>query len=87
METGGINTIEPLVASAQHHKIPCLDVAGMGRSYPKLEMFMPFILGCKFCPATLADSKKNTVTCVGVDTCDNLEEFFRQKTHKMGYVQ
>ena len=69
-----------------YNGLPCLDVAGQGRSYPKLEMYMPFIYGCNYCPASLADSKKETVTCVGVGSCEEMEIFFRNATVKMGYA-
>ena len=83
METGAINIIEPLCTSASSG-LPSLDVAGQGRSYPKLEMYMPFIYGCKYCPAALADMKKNTVTCVGVGSVQELELFLRDQTVSMG---
>ena len=83
METGGLNTIEPLVVSAKTD-LPCLDVAGQGRSYPELQMFMPFIYGCKYIPASLADSEKDSVICVGADSCEDLENYFRAETVNMG---
>ncbi len=85
METGGTNTIQPLLASAENG-LPCLDAAGQGRSYPDLQMCMPFIYGSHYCPAALADVKKETVTCVAADTCEDLENFFRDETVTMGYV-
>ncbi len=84
METGGLNTIEPLLVSAESG-LPCLDAAGQGRSYPQLQMFMPFIYGSKYCPAVLADTN-STVTCVAADSCKDLEDFFRNETDKIRYV-
>lgn len=85
METGGINTFQPLVVSALNG-IPCLDVAGMGRSYPKLEMFLPYVYGSRWCPACLADDEGNSTICVGVESCKKLEEFFRMKTANKRYA-
>ena len=79
VETGGINTIQPLIVSALNG-LPCLDVAGMGRSYPVLEMFMPFMCGSNWCPASLANDNKESVTCVAVESCAKLEQFFRSLT-------
>lgn len=83
METGGLNTIEPLVVSSENG-LPCLDAAGQGRSYPELQMFMPFIYGSPYCPAVLADIKKRTVVCVAAESCKDLENFFRKETVAMG---
>ena len=47
-------------------------------------MFMPFIYGCKYIPASLADSEKDSVICVGADSCEDLEGYFRAETVKMG---
>lgn len=66
-------------------ELPCLDVAGLGRSFPELQMFMPFIYGCNYIPASLAGSKNNSsVICVGADSCKDLEDYFRDETVKMG---
>ena len=67
-----------------YNGLPCLDVAGQGRSYSKLEMFMPFIYGYNYCPASLADAKEETVTCVSAGSGEELEIFFRNATFKMG---
>lgn len=92
METGGVNTLESLVASA-NNQVPVLDVAGMGRSFTKLGMYMPFMFGCNFCPASLASVKaskdgkdKKTMTCVGIDSSEDLENFFIDVIDDLGYV-
>ena len=83
MEVGGLNITEPLLVSSENG-LPCLDAAGQGRSYPELQMFMPFIYGKPYCPAVIADTTKKTVTCVAAKTCEDLEKLFRKETATLG---
>ena len=75
----------PLFVAA-HTGLPVLDVDGMGRSYPKLQMFLPFIYGLKPYPAAVADNKGNAVVCTHVESAKLLEGFFRAVCVQMGYV-
>lgn len=64
--------------------LPVLDMDGMGRAFPELQMFIPFIYGSRHCPSALADNKGETVTCTSVGSSQQLEMFFRVETVRMG---
>jgi len=64
--------------------LPLLDVDGMGRAFPELQMYVPFIYGAGHCPSVLADSKGEVLACSHVDTAEELEKFFRVETVRMG---
>ena len=85
METGGINSFVPLLVAA-HTGLPALDVDGMGRAFPELQMFAPFIYGLKAYPGAVADNKEESIVCTHADGAKILEEFFRKETVRMGYV-
>merc|ERR1719285_1121975 len=55
-EIGGMNAIEPLLVSADLG-IPVIDSDGMGRAFPELQMFVPYIYGLPAQPAALVDDK------------------------------
>ena len=55
----------------------------MGRAFPELQMFGPFIYGLKPYPAAVADNKGNAVVCTHVDSAERLEDFFRGVCVKM----
>lgn len=84
-EAGGANSVEPLLAGAATD-LPVMDVDGMSRAFPELQMFIPFIYGSRHCPAALADNKGEAMTCTHVGTSLELEKFFRVETVRMGYV-
>ena len=71
---------------AAHTGLPALDVDGMGRAFPELQMFCPFIYGLKAYPGAVAGDKKESIVCTHADTAKILEEFFRMETVQMGYV-
>ena len=75
----------PLFVAA-HTGLPVLDVDGMGRAVPELQMFLPFILGLKPYPAAVADNKENAVVCTHVESAKLLEDFFRAVCVQMGYL-
>ena len=83
LEAGGCNSIEPLLVGAQT-ELPILDVDGMGRAFPELQMFLPFIYGSSCCPSSLADNKGEVMTCTNVASPNELEKFFRVETVRMG---
>lgn len=83
LEVGGLNSIQPLLVGALTG-LPVLDVDGMGRAFPELQMFLPHVYGCEHCPSSLADNKGEVLTCVGVETAQQLEMFFRVETVRMG---
>ncbi len=83
LEAGGFNSIEPLLVGALED-LPVLDVDGMGRAFPELQMFIPFINGSRHTPSSLAGNSGETVACVDIGSSKELENFFRLETIRMG---
>lgn len=82
-EIGGANSIEPLVAGAELG-LPIVDADGMGRAFPELQMFLPFVYGSPAYPAAVGDEKGNVVALTFAETPKHLEGFLRMKTIEMG---
>lgn len=82
-EIGGANSIEPLVAGAELG-LPIVDADGMGRAFPELQMFLPFVYGSPAYPAAVGDEKGNVVALTFAETPKHLEGFLRIKTVEMG---
>lgn len=82
-EIGGANSVEPLVAGAEVG-LPIVDADGMGRAFPELQMFLPFVYGSPAYPAALGDEKGNVVAVSFVKTSKHLENFLRMKVVEMG---
>ena len=69
--------------------LPFLDADGMGRAYPKLQMYLPFILDIPPSPACLADNKSdegevvaNEGEVAAISYCDSpetMEDVFRKE--------
>lgn len=59
----------------------------MGRAFPELQMFVPFMYGLHAHPASLADNKGEVITCTHIGSSVELEKFFRVETVRMGYVR
>ena len=78
-----MNSIEPIIVAAKTG-LPLLDVDGMGRAFPELQMYIPFIYGASHCPSVLADNKGKILTCCHVNSAQELEKFFRVETVRMG---
>ena len=83
MEAGGLNSIEPLLLGAQTG-LPVLDIDGMGRAFPELQMFIPFIYGARHYPLCLADNKGEVVAVTNVETSLEAEKCLRKETYRMG---
>lgn len=64
--------------------LPVMDVDGMGRAFPELQMFTPYIYGANAFPAALSDNKGESITCTNVGSSVELEKFFRMETVRMG---
>ena len=75
--------MEPLVLGAEKG-MAVLDADGMGRAFPELQMFAPFIYGCKPYPSCVADDKGNVMACTHVSGAKELEDFFRAECVKKG---
>ena len=82
-EAGGMNSIEPLLVGA-HTGLPVVDVDGMGRAFPELQMYLPFIYGSQPWPSVVADNKGEVICCTHVRDAKSLEEFFRVECVRMG---
>lgn len=83
VEIGGANSVEPLTVGAEL-KIPIVDADGMGRAFPELQMFLPFVYGCPPYPAAVASEKGEVAAVTYADTAKHLEHFLRGKTLEMG---
>jgi len=82
-EIGGMNCLEPLIVGAELG-LPILDCDGMGRAFPELQMFAPFMYGFKPYPATIADDKGRRAAVLKIDTPKHLEDHFRGVAISMG---
>ena len=86
LEIGGLNSIEPLIVACDL-EIPVLDCDGMGRAFPTLNQFAPFIYEFKLPPAVIVDRHDNAYSCVKVDKPTSLENFLRGHCIKMGKIK
>lgn len=82
-EIGGANSIEPMIAAAIAD-LPVVDVDGMGRAFPELQMNTFFIYGLAPAPGALCDEKDNTVVYTEVQSPQWLEKLARAGTIAMG---
>ena len=82
MEAGGVNSMLPIAASARLN-LPMVDVDGMGRAFPELQMVTFTIGGIKATPMALVDEKGNS--CI-FETITNkwTEELARAVTMSCG---
>lgn len=82
IEAGGVNSMLPLALAAQLN-IPVIDVDGMGRAFPELQMTTFYLDGISATPMILADEKGNTSL---LNTIDNnwTERIARSITIQMG---
>lgn len=82
-EIGGMNCIEPLIVGAELD-VPVLDCDGMGRAFPELQMFAPFMYGCDSFPSTIADDKGKRSIVLKSSDAKRLEDCFRRVVISMG---
>ena len=82
-EIGGLNGIEPLIVGAALD-LPVLDCDGMGRAFPEVPMFSPFIYGNNPYPAALADDKGQRAVILYADSPKSIEKHFRKVVVSMG---
>jgi uncharacterized protein len=59
MEVGGVNSLVALPTAAQLG-VPILDVDGMGRAFPEIQMFTATVFGYPATPMALSDEKGNS---------------------------
>lgn len=82
IEAGGINSTIPITLAAQL-RIPLLDLDGMGRAFPEIQMVTHTLFGITATPFTMADEKGNSAV---LSTIDNrwMETFARSIAVNMG---
>lgn len=82
IEAGGLNSMLPLALAAALH-LPVLDLDGMGRAFPELQMVTFHLGGISATPMVLADEKGNESL---LQTVDNVwtERLARALTVQMG---
>ena len=64
--------------------LPVLDADGLGRAFPELQMYLPFILGSPPYPACLADNKGEVVAISHCASPKALEDVLRTEVVRMG---
>ena len=82
IEAGGINSTIPIARAAQL-RMPLLDLDGMGRAFPEIQMVTHNLFGITATPFTMADEKGNSAV---LSTVDNrwMEPFARSIAVNMG---
>ncbi|YCI78768.1 DUF917 domain-containing protein [Bacillus sp. R1-10] len=82
IEAGGVNSMVPLALAAKLG-LPVVDVDGMGRAFPELQMVTFYLDGIAATPMVLADEKGNTSL---LSTINNVwtERIARAATIEMG---
>jgi DUF917 family protein len=82
IEAGGINSTIPITLAAQL-RMPLLDLDGMGRAFPEIQMVTHNLHGITATPFTMADEKGNSAV---LSTIDNrwMETFARSIAVNMG---
>lgn len=75
--------MEPLAIGAERG-LPIVDADGVGRAFPELQMFLPFVYGSPPYPAAIGDEKGNVIAVTFANSPKSLEDFFREKTIEMG---
>jgi hypothetical protein len=82
IEAGGINSTIPITLAAQL-RLPMIDLDGMGRAFPEIQMVTHNLYGVTATPFTMADEKGNSAV---LSTIDNrwMETFARSIAVNMG---
>lgn len=82
IEAGGINSTIPIALAAQK-RLPMIDLDGMGRAFPEIQMVTHNLFGITATPFTMADEKGNSMV---LSTIDNrwMETFARSIAVNMG---
>ena len=82
IEAGGLNSTVP-IALAARLGLPMLDIDGMGRAFPEIQMVTHNLYGITAAPFTMADEKGNSAVLA---TIDNrwMETFARSLSVDMG---
>lgn len=82
IEAGGVNSMIPIAVAAEK-RLPLVDVDGMGRAFPELQMVTFHLYGISATPMVLADEKGNSLL---LNTINNFwtESLARNATVVMG---
>jgi len=82
IEAGGINSTIPITLAARL-RLPLIDLDGMGRAFPEIQMVTHTLYGITATPFTMADEKGNSAV---LSTIDNrwMETFARGIAVNMG---
>ncbi len=82
IEAGGINSTIPIALAAKL-RLPLIDLDGMGRAFPEIQMVTHNLFGITATPFTMADEKGNSAV---LSTIDNrwMETFARSIAVNMG---
>lgn len=82
IEAGGLNSTIPITLAAQL-RLPMIDLDGMGRAFPEIQMVTHNLFGITATPFTMADEKGNSAVLA---TIDNrwMETFARSIAVNMG---
>jgi DUF917 family protein len=83
IEAGGVNSIVPIHAAASL-QMPLVDVDGMGRAYPELQMVTANLFGITATPAVIVDAGGDTVAITNATTNVRAERLARAITIEMG---
>jgi hypothetical protein len=84
MQLGPFNALVPLVVAAQLG-LPCLDVDGMRRTFPKLEMTLFALAGVPISPIIVVDAVGSLAVVSAADD-DMASSLFRSALPSMGLV-
>ncbi len=84
MQLGPVNALMPLIVAAQLG-LPCLDVDGMRRTFPKLEMTLFALAGVPISPVILVDAVGSLAVVSAADD-DMASSLFRSCLPSMGLV-
>ena len=84
IEAGGLNSTIPITLAARL-RMPMLDLDGMGRAFPEIQMVTHSLFGITATPFVIADEKGNSAV---LSTIDNrwMETFARSIAVNMGAV-
>ncbi|NUU63843.1 DUF917 domain-containing protein [Paenibacillus agri] len=82
IEIGGINSLIPVILAATTG-LPLVDIDGMGRAFPELQMVTFHLVDIPSGPVAMADEKGNSVIVNGVDSVWS-ERIGRQALTTMG---
>lgn len=85
LETGGLNSLEPLLAAARTG-VAVVDADGMGRAFPELQMCTPFIYGLQARVASICDCRGKMHVKTDATSPKDLEDVFREHVVAMGCV-